>query len=146
MEPTALYDGIALVRYYTEQVWNQGNIEAIQEIVASPYVVHAGNARFVDSAAQHQQTVIAFRAAFPDVHFIVDEAIAVGDKVIARIVGHATHTGPFFHPAVGELAPTGTAVTIHKMNMYRVADGKLAECWAQLDWLDLFQQLGALPS
>jgi predicted ester cyclase len=76
----------------------------------------------------------------------VDEAIAAGDKVIARIVGHTTHTGPFFHPAVGKLAPTGTAVTIHEMTMYRIAEGKSAECWTQLDWLGLLQQLGALPS
>jgi predicted ester cyclase len=146
MGPTAPQDGITLVRSYTEQVWNQGNMETIPEFVAPQYVVHAGSATFVDTAAEHQDSVTTFRAAFPDVHFTVDEAIAVGDKVIARIVGHATHTAPYFHPAVGELAATGHAVTIHEIVIYRIEKGKLVECWAQIDVLGLLQQLGALPS
>jgi predicted ester cyclase len=127
-------------------VWNHGNVAVIHEVVVPAYVVHAGSARFIDTAADHQQTVTAFRAAFPDVHFTLEEAIAAGDKVVARIVGHATHTGSFFHPSVGELAATGNAVTIHEIVIYRIAEGKLAECWAPLDWLGLLQQLGALPS
>ena len=146
MGPTGFQDGIALVRYYTEQVWNQGNVEAIHEVVAPQYVVHAGSATFVDTAAEHQRAVTTFRAAFPDTHFTLEEVIAAGDKVIARIVGHATHTGPYFHPAVGELAATGHAVTIHEIVIYRIEKGKLVECWAQIDVLGLLQQLGALPS
>ena len=53
---------------------------------------------------------------------------------------HGTHTGDWMGiPATGkEIVMTGN-------NVFRIANGKIAECWAESDALGLMQQLGVIP-
>jgi steroid delta-isomerase-like uncharacterized protein len=139
-------DAKALVRQYTEQVWNQGNLDLIDEMVVPEYLVHTGDASQVETTEEHRAYVAALRRAVPDMHFTVEDAIAEGTKVVARIVGRGTHTRPWKLPVAGDLAPTGKRFAIQEITIYRIEDGKLAECWALIDWLDLLRQLGALPA
>ncbi|GAC1376676.1 MAG: hypothetical protein NVS2B12_35960 [Ktedonobacteraceae bacterium] len=44
------------------------------------------------------------------------------------------------------LAPTGKQVMMTGIDIQRVANGKIAENWVNLDVLGLLQQLGAIPS
>jgi predicted ester cyclase len=44
------------------------------------------------------------------------------------------------------ITPTGKQVRIGGISIIRLADGKLAEQWEQLDRLALLQQLGVLPA
>lgn len=64
-----------------------------------------------------------------------------GDKVAARITTRATHKDDFLG-----IAPTGKPVTETGIDILRIADGKIAERWGELDNLGLRQQLGAVPS
>jgi predicted ester cyclase len=127
-------------------VWTQGHLEVVNQLVAAEYLVHIGEMTLVERIEEHQQAVAATRAAFPDIHFTVEDAIAQGDKVVARIVGRGTHVGSYSHPVFGELAPTGRPIVAHETCIYRIAGGKLVECWPQFDRLGLRQQLGALPA
>jgi predicted ester cyclase len=43
------------------------------------------------------------------------------------------------------IAPTGRAVTVAAMELFRLADGKIAEQWVIVDALGMSQQLGAVP-
>jgi hypothetical protein len=43
------------------------------------------------------------------------------------------------------IQPTGKQVTNSGINIFRVADGKIAEVWDIFDRLWLWQQLGVLP-
>lgn len=54
-----------------------------------------------------------------------------------RILFTGTHTGPF-----RGLPPTGRTVRFSGIEINRMADGKVAEHWFQLDALTLFEQLG----
>ena len=145
-DETTLQENQRLIEYYTDQVWTQGHLEVVNQLVAAEYLVHIGETTLVERIEEHQQAVAATRAAFPDIRFTVEDAIAQGDKVVARIVGRGTHLGPFSHPVFGELAPTGRPIVAHEICIYRIAGGKLVECWPQFDRLGLLQQLGALPA
>lgn len=49
----------------------------------------------------------------------------------------ATHTGPYLgHP------PTGRAIGMRVMDLWRAEDGTLAENWVLIDLIDLFRQFG----
>jgi len=48
-----------------------------------------------------------FAAAFPDRQVHTEDLIATGDRVVARAIMHATHTGP-----LGDVAPTGRRVRL----------------------------------
>jgi predicted ester cyclase len=43
------------------------------------------------------------------------------------------------------MPPSGTAVTMPFIIIYRIANSKIAEHWMVADQLGLMQQLGALP-
>jgi len=71
----------------------------------------------------------------------IDEVIAEGDRVLAKLRFRGRHTGDFQgHPA------TGATVDILVMDYFRVADGRLAEHWALMDNLTMLQQLGAVEA
>ena len=82
------------------------------------------------------------REAFPDMHFVVQDAVAEGDRVVLRWTARGTHLGPFWTP-LGTAAATGKEVTLGATITYRVEGGRIAEEWACIDWLDAVQQLGA---
>jgi len=82
----------------------------------------------------------AFRAAVPDIHCAVEQLIVSGDRVVAhlRFTGHFTGV---FHGAQGR----GQALDFIATDIYRIADGKIAENWHLEDNLTFLQQIGALP-
>jgi len=71
----------------------------------------------------------------------VDEIMAEGDRVAARWTFRGTHDRGAFLGA----PPSGKEVAYTGITIFRVARGKLAEGWALLDRLWLFQQLGVVP-
>jgi predicted ester cyclase len=51
-----------------------------------------------------------------------------------------THGGPF-----AGIPPTGRPVTINRIAIFRVVDGRITESWNVVDMLGALQQLGAAP-
>jgi len=116
----------ALIRRYNEVVWNAHDPEKAVEFVADEHDV--------DHVRQ-------FLNAFQDVQITLEDLIAEGDKVVARIYATATNTGPF----AGN-PPTGNKVVIRSIRIYRIVDNKIAETWAMQDRLGLMEQLGLVQS
>ncbi|MGA2758124.1 MAG: ester cyclase, partial [Solirubrobacteraceae bacterium] len=65
--------------------------------------------------------------------------ITDGEYMVVRWKAHGTYAGGF--PGTPPEA-TGKSVTFTGTDILRVADGKLAEYWANADSLLFFQQLG----
>lgn len=121
----------AVVRRGFEQVW-RGDLS----LVADDYVDHnlpAGLTGRSGLAVLHQVTV----AAFPDFSVTVEDVIAEGDKVAARVTNRGTNTGSF----LGQ-PPTGRTAEWTTVAIFRVADGLLVERWGAIDAMALFAQLG----
>jgi steroid delta-isomerase-like uncharacterized protein len=85
--------------------------------------------------------IAAFAAAFPDLRLTVEDSVAAGDKVAARVTFRGTHRGEF-----QGIPPTGQQVTFSSIELNRMEGDKLAEHWVELDLLGLLQQLGAIPT
>ena len=43
-----------------------------------------------------KQVIRAFRSAFPDICWVIEEMVGEGDKVFSRVTWHGTHGGEFF--------------------------------------------------
>jgi steroid delta-isomerase-like uncharacterized protein len=131
-----------LVRRDTEEIWNEGNFDVIDEIFAPGFVLH-------DPAApeqslgreEYREYVETFRAAFPDARYEIEDILAEGDTAALRYSARATNEGEFM-----DMDPTGEQVDVSGMEMYRVEDGKIVEMWTSYDALGLLQQLGRVPS
>ena len=80
------------------------------------------------------------RAAFPDLHLAVEDAIADGDKVWLRLSATGTHDGPF-------MGAPGTArpIELTVIDIARLVDGRLVEHWGVADRLSVAQQIGVIP-
>ena len=87
-----------------------------------------------DGFRQYMMTV---RTAFPDFHNTVEELIAEGDKVVARLTYRGTHRGQLFG-----FAPTGKAVTYSGVAVFHIERGKIVEGWVLGDTVGLMRQLG----
>ena len=87
------------------------------------------------------QTMGAFYAAFPDLHFEVEREFASGDlgAVCWRVTG--THRGDF-----AGIPPTGRRLEYHACGIFQIRDGKIAYVRTYIDTGTILRQLGVLPS
>ncbi len=131
----------AIIRRMTEEFYNQGTIERADDFFADTYVHHDPASPHVRDRDGLKETVRAFRAGCPDLHITTDDLVAEGDQVTKRWTIHATHTSD-----LAGLPPTGKRIALSGLELFRLADGKIVECWTAYDNLSLLQQLGAIPT
>ena len=79
--------------------------------------------------------------ALPDLTCAIEEMVASGDTVWARLRARGTHRGTFMG-----VAPTGRTVTVDIVDISRFDDGKIIEHWGISDRLATLEQLGSGPS
>jgi len=130
----------ALVRRFFEGVWSTGDLSRRDEFVSADYQGHPAGAPAPIDREGWTAWFQGFRAAFPDAVFTVEDLIAEGDRVAARLTMRATNTGP-----LNGMPPTGRSVVVGGMSIERVVDGRIVEGWNQNDALGLLTQLGVLP-
>jgi len=136
----SLEENKALVRRGTEEVFNKGNVAAIDEFFAPNLVPYSLPPAVTRDREGYKQMVTAILAAFPDFHITVEDMVAEGDKVVARATTRGTHKGEFM-----SIAPTGKQATWTEIFIWRIEGGKVVEIWAEVDQLGLMQQLGVVP-
>ena len=124
-----------------EEVWHQGQLSRIDDLFTTDFVRHDPGGRELQGTEQNRQFIGSLRAAFPDVHYTVEDQIAEGDKVVVRYRFRGTHLGAF-----QGMPPTGKQVTYTGILIYRIVDGKITEQWTEFDLLGLLRQLGVLPN
>ena len=76
---------------------------------------------------------------FPDVQATVEDLMADGDKVVARVSYRGTHQ------AFRGIPPTEKQITVMGINIFRIANGKLVEHWGLTDRLAVLQQMDVVP-
>jgi steroid delta-isomerase-like uncharacterized protein len=131
------------VRRFFEEAWNQGRLAVVDELVAKNSVGHDPGrpANIPDGSEGVKMMIQAYRTAFPDIHFTVDDMIAEGEEVTARFTATGTNTGPLMgRPA------TGKQTTITGIVIDRFDHGQVVEAWVNWDQLSQLRQLGLLPS
>jgi steroid delta-isomerase-like uncharacterized protein len=131
-----------LIRRWFEEVWNNGCMDAIDEM-ASPDVIGHGQAQHGTDIGlkEFKPFVKSLRSAFPDMKVTIDYVIEQDDKVVARWTSVMTHQGEFLG-----IAPTGKRATITGTSIQRISSGKIVEGWDNWDQLGLLVQIGALPA
>lgn len=138
----SLEENKVIVRRFFEELLSAGNLAVADELLAPTYVNYfPGLPEPVRGPEAFKHLVATYRAAFPDMHVVVDDLIAEGDTVAVRFTVRGTHQGEF-----QGLAPTGKSVTMPGQVFYHFVDGKIAEDRPVLDQLGLMQQLGVIPA
>jgi len=130
----------AIARRVFEEVFNQKNLDVVDEIFATDYVGHVPPNPEIHGPEGFKQFSAMLFAGFPDPQYNVDDMVAVEDKVMIRWTATSTHTGEFMG-----IPPTGNQITTAGITIYRIANGLIEEDWTNANFLGLFQQIGVAP-
>jgi steroid delta-isomerase-like uncharacterized protein len=133
----------AAVQRYYEVIWNQGELNLIDDLMAEQY-------RNVDPAtpgggilqgrAAFRQLVTSYRTTFPDLHFTIEGQIAEGDTVATWWTAGGTMRG-----ALNGMPATGKSGAVTGITISRFAGNRIVEDRVNWDTLGLLSALDLLP-
>ena len=130
-----------IVRGFIEEVLNRGRIDAAGDYFWEDMVEQVpfpGQGPGLDGL---KEILRAMRAAFPDMHWKVEEQLANGDPVATRFEWTGTHRADFLG-----VAATGRPVKVWGVVIDRVEGGKIKDTRILMDTLGLMMQLGVFPT
>jgi steroid delta-isomerase-like uncharacterized protein len=135
-------DAARLVRDLHSLVWNDGDLAAVDRLVAPQYVIHSDpgdpwDGRTLDHAT-YRERVGYSRRAFPDLCFAIHDLFGTAERVCVRWSAEGTHQGDL--PGV---PATGRRLRFAGQTTYDVAGGRIAGHWQVVDRLGFVQQLRA---
>src|ERR1700748_89960 len=125
-----------VIAAFVEDVITQGRLNRADDLVALDFVE-------LDPLPGQQQgreglkdVIGGMRAAFPDLHWVVDEMVAEGDKVVSRFTWTGTHRATFMG-----IPSTDKKVTVKGVVIDRLGDGEMVGCRVQEDTAGRMQHL-----
>jgi steroid delta-isomerase-like uncharacterized protein len=129
-----------VVRRFIEEVLNQGKVDAAGQFFSEDMVEQVPLPGQGPGLEGLKDVLRGLRAAFPDMHWTVQEQIAEGDKVLSRFEWTGTHRGTFLG-----VPATDRPVTVWGMVIDRLEGGKIKDTRIIMDTLGLMIQLGVVP-
>ena len=119
--------------------YNHGAADEASEIFAPDFVAYMPGQPPMDRATM-EHFIGDFAAGFPSYTYNIHDQIAQGDTVFNRITWRGVHSGEF-----AGVPATGRQIELRGINLFKVKDGRVVEQRAELDFLGLLQQIGAIP-
>jgi len=125
-----------LVRRFYKEVFAHWNMALVDQVLSPQFTSHDWPEGSSAGPQAFREFYSAIRSAVPDARYEVDDLIAEGDKVVVRWRLLGTHKGDF-----RGIAPTGRAITLKGIAIYRVEGGKLMERWVVSDVHGLLEEI-----
>jgi predicted ester cyclase len=130
---------IESVRRLFAEAFSKGQFTVIDELVAADFVEHQNGAQGIGPEVL-RRTASGLRESFPDLRLEIEDVVATGDTVWARLRGHGTDTG-----GVAGRPPSGRTIEVDVIDIVRFRDDMMVEHWGVADRLGMLQQVGVLP-
>lgn len=134
-----MHETSGIVRAFVEEVLNQGQIDAAERFFWEDMVEQVPFPGQGPGIEGLKDVVRGMRAAFPDMHWRVEEQLAEGDRVLTRFEWTGTHSGAFLG-----VDATGRSVKVWGMVIDRFQGTRIKETRLIMDTLGLMIQLGAV--
>ena len=129
-----------ITRWFIE-IFAEGRMETVDEIVAADFVAHAPGA---DPDAHGRETFKRwlgwYRSAFTDQDWQILDVFSEGEKCAVRYSGRTTYRGGLLDIPSKNQRIIETGILI-----FLIRDGQVQELWSEMSDLQVFQQLGAAP-
>ena len=100
-------DNKAVIRRLIEEVYNEGNLDVVDELVAPDVFDHAAVPEHQHGLDEFKHVIEWVRSIGRDIRYEIDDIIAEGDRVAVRITVSGTHTGE-----LRGIPPTGKRVSV----------------------------------
>jgi len=109
---------------WLHEVWGNGNVAVIDEILADDFVDRRPLERFGPTREGHKRLAADWHAAFPDMKLRIEDVVVEGNKLVGRYSGRGTHRGVF-----AGIPATGAAVSFTEVDVIRFEGDRIAEWW-----------------
>jgi steroid delta-isomerase-like uncharacterized protein len=129
-----------VVNRFVEEVINQGRLEQADELVVANFVELDPLPGQQPGRDGLKEVIGQLRTAFPNIHWVLSEQVAEGEKVVSRFTWSGTHRGTFLG-----VPATGKSINVKGVVIDRIVEGKMVDSRILMDGLSMMQQLGALP-
>ena len=137
---TATDDGVKIYGRFAE-LFNLRDYEGLSDVMADDFIDHHPGLVDVNGLGVYRRNLSAVIDATEMIAH-PEEVVQAGDRVFTRVELTGRHVGRFLG-----IEPTGNRVSWYTHELWRLADGKLAERWAVDDLFGLVAQMGvALPT
>jgi predicted ester cyclase len=139
----SLKELMAKGRWATEEAWCKSNLDALDEIFAPDFIIHAPSFPDIKGLEAYKQYILTARQAFTNIRFDWEEMIGEGNTIACRYTMRMKHTGvsPRF-----PVPPTGKELVLKGCAFLHLKNGKAVEEFQYNDYLGVFQQLGLVGS
>src|SRR5467141_1698888 len=127
-----------IVRAFIETAFNQHQTDRVGENLTPDMRWHGGTLGTVEGRDNFVGLVGAIVSALPDLRNVEQDIIAERDIVSVRAIVEGTHKGDLLG-----IPASGKHVRWDAVDVYRIADGKIAEEWAADDLLAFVYGVGA---
>jgi predicted ester cyclase len=128
----------ALIRRLVDEAVNRRNLTIIEELVSPTLAVGMD---LPDGPEGVKGLVEWLHSVFADLEYRVEDVIAEGDKVVARLSARGIHQGEYQgHRATGKL------VTYDEVMIVRLGSGQIVEWWIMADNLAILRQIGVIST
>jgi len=128
----------AVVRRWV-QATNEQRLDLLDDLFTADTYDHVGGRSGVD---WWKEVFRFLYATLPDWHWELDDIVAEGDRVVARLTARGTHQGSDI-PFLRGVQPTGRSVVWTHHHTFRFSGGRIAEHWANRDDLGFLRQVTA---
>jgi steroid delta-isomerase-like uncharacterized protein len=129
-----------ILRKFIEEVINQNRIDRANDLVVEDFVELDPLPGQRQGREGLKEVLGMMRAAFPDMHWAVEEMIAEGDTVVTRFAWTGTHRGEFLG-----VPATGRSVAVKGVVIDQLDGGKMTRSRILMDSLGMMQQLAVVP-
>ena len=133
-------DDAANYRRIPLEVFNEGKVELVEELLSEDFVEHAAPPGFPTDRNALTEFVNGIRRAFPDFKYEILGQWADGDMHIGWLRASGTMDGDFMG-----MPASGKSASWEESHIGRYANGRLVEHWAVIDQLSMLTQLGFIP-
>lgn len=121
--------------------FSDGDVSVVDDVCSPDFVEHQAGVHPANREGV-KRLITYLHQALPDLTCAIEDIVASGDTVWARVRARGTHRGTFMG-----VAPTGRTVTVDIVDISRFNDGgKIIEHWGVSDGLATLEQIRSGPS
>ena len=125
-----------LIKRFYQEVYVEWKMELADQVLSPQFTSHDWPNDGSTGPQAFRDYYATLRSAIPDARYEVDDIIAENDKVVVRWRLLGTHKGRY-----QGIAPTGRAVTLKGIAIYRVESNQLIERWVVSDLYGLLEEI-----
>src|SRR5215213_8976890 len=108
-------DPAGVVRAYWERVWNQGDLDALDDLLADPYTRHSANGNIVRERKDLRKDMARYMRPLYKAHATIEDQAVSGSTVWTRVTLRGVNVD------------TEEALVYSWLHVARVVDGRISE-------------------